>query len=201
MSRLLVWIAPMLALGCSAEVVCNPNPAYCPVVVEIDAYWAKPPEELGPGEIVVEASIVSTEVVRTHSSSTEYASSIFGEHERACTLIRPVAVHVFHVRKVVRGVFPHTGFVMTEQPGGCGLDESSIRLGRLTPPVGDKPSYLVIRPTTTPPGVEKNIPFPSFGPKQDKPLPVMTWRDCSSKSPTDCDWLARPLSTATFGPR
>jgi hypothetical protein len=99
-------------------------------------------------------------------------------------LVRPIAVHVFHVRKVVRGVFAHADFVMTEQPGGCGLDESSIRLGHLTPPVGDKPFYLVIRPTATPAEVATDIPYPSFGPEKGKPLPVMTWR--SESEPALC---------------
>jgi hypothetical protein len=176
MTRWLVCISAVWASGCSPDPICNPNPMHCPVIIETHAYWTKPPATLSPGEVVVEASLVSTRVVGTHSPSTEYAASIFGEHERACTLIRPVAVHVFHVRKVVQGVFEHADFVITEQPGGCSLDESSIRLGHLTPPVGDKPSYLVIRPTTTPPEVAEDIPYPSYGPGKDKSLPVMTWR-------------------------
>jgi hypothetical protein len=199
MGRWLVCIAAVFAMGCSPDPVCNPNPMTCPVVIDTNAYWTKPPATLGSGEAVVEASLVSTVVIGTHSSSTEYARSIFGEHERTCTLIRPVAVHVFRVRKVVQGAFEHADFVMTQQPGGCGLHESSIRLDHLTAPVGDKPAYLVIRPTTTPPEVAKEIPYPSFGPETDKPLPLMTWRNedeptlCSSEMAADCVWpAARP---------
>lgn len=198
MSHWLVCITAMLAAGCSPNPICNPAVVSCPVMIEKHAYWTKPPAEVAPDEVVVEASLVSTRVVGTHSPSTEYATSIFGEYERTCSMIRPVAVHVFRVRSVVQGVFEHAAFVMTEQPGGCSLDESSIRLGHLTPPAGDAPAYLVIRPTKIPPELADDIPHtgPFNGPENDKPLPVMTWR--GDDEPMRC---SSPEMAADCAPR
>ncbi|HEV7691189.1 MAG TPA: hypothetical protein VGO52_10215 [Hyphomonadaceae bacterium] len=178
--RWLACIAAILMAGCSpADPVCKPKYLHCGTIIDVQTYWTKLPTTLAPDEVVVEASLVSTSVIGTHAASTEYANSIFGEHQRACTLIRPIAVHVFHVRKVVQGAFEPGAFVMTEQPGGCNNEESSIRLGELSPPAGDAPAFLVIRPTPTPPEIAQYIPWtgPFNGPENDKPLPVMTWRN------------------------
>lgn len=187
-----VCIAAVFAAGCSPNPICSPKREHCPVIIETHAHWTKPPATLAPDEIVVEAVLASSRVVGTHSPSTEYATSIFGEYQRACTLIRPVAVHHFFVRSVVQGVFEHAAFAMTEQPGGCGLDESSLQLGHLTPPGGDTPGYLVIRPTETPPEVVKSIPYtgPFNGPDNGKPLPVMTWRNEGEPLPCSSPQMA-----------
>lgn len=183
-----VWVTAILIGGCSKDLpACTLDTLSCGLYIDVgDVYWPSTPAELGPDEIVVDAT-------RWHSSleiAISRSREPFGEGDRACNRPSPMIIHEFRVNAVLQGEFHLKEFRILEKET-CGT--GTLPLDTFKRPDSEDGGILVLRPV---PCEASRLLLPPLFTVDDinkeKFPPVMKWR--GSEESIASPWTAEDLA-------